>query len=183
PMLLMGDEVARTQHGNNNTYCHDNELSWFDWTATEQQGEQLRFFQNLIAFRHAHPVLRNRWHLSERDYVGSGYPDLSWHGTTAWHPDFSPGSHRLAFMLDGNHARGGTERDDFVYVALNAHWDGAGFQLPVLPQGHAWHVAANTGMRCPHDIYAPGQEVLLEDQGHILVGPRSSVILVGKKPA
>ena len=64
PMFGMGDEVARTQLGNNNTYNQDNELSWMDWTLVEKNRDLFRFFQQMIAFRKAHPVLRNRWHLS-----------------------------------------------------------------------------------------------------------------------
>ncbi len=65
PMILMGDEVGRTQQGNNNTYCQDNELNWLDWTLLESNADLFRFFKHVIAFRHAHPVLRNRWHLQQ----------------------------------------------------------------------------------------------------------------------
>jgi hypothetical protein len=80
-MILMGDEGGRTQHGNNNTYCHDNELSWLDWDRVAEHADLVRFTSALTAFRHAHPVLRNRWHLTETDYVGSGYPTSA--GTAA----------------------------------------------------------------------------------------------------
>jgi pullulanase/glycogen debranching enzyme len=100
-MILMGDEVAKTQYGNNNTYCQDNELNWLNWQLTEENASLLRFVKLLIAFRHAHPVLRSTHHLTHRDYVGSGYPDLSWHGEHAWNPDWSPESRTLAFLLDG----------------------------------------------------------------------------------
>ncbi len=180
PMLLMGDEVARTKNGNNNTYCHDNELNWFDWELTEQNDGLLRFFQNLTAFRHAHPTLRNRWHLSGRDYLGTGYPDISWHGRDAWHPDWSDESRSLAFMLCGQHARGGQASDDYIYVALNSHWLTHGFELPQLPGGRQWHVFANTAQEAPHDIWTPGDEPRLDEQSYFLMGPRSSAILVGR---
>src|SRR5262249_18163891 len=67
PMILMGDEVGRTQKGNNNTYCHDNDLNWFDWWLVEENAELLRFFRTAIALRHAHPVLRSRDHLRHAD--------------------------------------------------------------------------------------------------------------------
>ena len=144
PMILMGDEVGRTQHGNNNAYSHDSELTWFDWGLVEANADLFRFSSKLIAFRHAHPVLRNRWHLSDQDQVGSGYPDISWHGTTAWQPDWSGSSRTLAFMLSGANARGGTVQDNFVYVAMNTHWDSHWFELPQLPDNMRWHVFANT---------------------------------------
>ncbi len=183
PMLLSGDEVARTQHGNNNTYCHDNELNWFDWTLTETNADLLRFTQGLIAFRAQHPVLRNRWHLSGRDLVGSGVPDISWHGRRAWEPDWGPDARYLAFMLDGAHARGGRAQDDSIYLAFNAHWETYGFELPQPPHGRRWHVFVNTGMEAPHDIHPHGDEPPLDDSSHILVGGRTVVILVAKAAA
>jgi glycogen operon protein len=180
PMILMGDEIARTQHGNNNTYCHDNELNWMDWTLVQTNADLLRFFQNMMAFRHEHPVLRNRWHLSNRDLVGSGYADITWHGTQAWNADWSASSRILAFMLCGKHARGGTVQDDYIYVAMNMHWETHWFELPQLPDDMTWHVFANTSVPAPHDIWEPGKEAELDDQRSILVGDRSVLILVGK---
>lgn len=179
PMLLMGDEVGRTKGGNNNTYCHDNILNWFDWTLTEKNADLLRFTQKLIAFRHAHPVLRSRAHFRHTDYVGSGYADISWHGTQAWNADWSDGSLVLAWLLDGNHAKGGAVQDDMVYVALNAYWDALWFDIPGLPDGKQWYVFANTGVPSPDDIHEPGQEPPLNDH-RMLVGGRSAVILVGR---
>jgi glycogen operon protein len=179
-MILMGDEVGRTQQGNNNTYCQDNELNWLDWTLLESNADIFRFFKHMIAFRHAHPLLRNRWHFSNRDYVGSGYADITWHGTKAWSADWSDSSRTIAFMLCGKHAHGGAKPDNYLYVAMNVHWEAHWFDLPGLPEGMQWHVAANTGALSPDDIREPGQEPLLPDQGGLLVGDRSVVVLVGK---
>ena len=179
-MILMGDEVARTQHGNNNTYCHDNELNWFDWTQVEKNADLFRFFKNIIAFRHAHPALRNRWHFSNHDYMGSGYADITWHGVQAWNADWSDTSRVLAFMLDGKHAKNGTARDDTIYVALNMYWDALPFELPRLPFGMNWHIAVNTSMPSPQDICEPGNEPVVGDQTHIFVGGRSVTVLVGR---
>ncbi len=180
PMILMGDEVARTQHGNNNTYCHDNELNWFDWSQLETNAEQFWFFKKAIAMRHAHPVLRGTTHFRNSDYVGSGYADITWHGLRAWNADWSEDSHILAFMLCGKHARGGSVCDDYLYVALNMHWESQWFELPGLPQGLQWHVAINTGMSGPEDAWEPGAEPLLADQYGFLLTDRSVAVLVGK---
>jgi glycogen operon protein len=180
PMIVMGDEIGRTQQGNNNAYCHDNELSWMDWTLLKSNADLFRFFKNCIAFRKAHVVLRNRSHLRNQDYVGSGYPDISWHGVRAGQPDWSDGSRILAFMLCGMHGNGGQQQDNYVYVAMNMHWETHLFELPELPQRMQWHVFANTIMPHPEDIWKPGSEPLLEDQQQFLVGSRSVVILVGK---
>ena len=180
PMILMGDEAARTQRGNNNTYCHDSELSWLDWDRVEENSELVRFVSRLIEFRHAHPVLRNRWHLSGRDNVGSGFPDISWHGRAAWQPEWSEESRYLAFMLCGAHGRGGAAPDDYVYVAMNSHWETHGFELPRLPEGMVWHVFANTGVAAPEDVHEVGREPQLDDQSHFLLGSRSVAVLVGR---
>jgi isoamylase len=180
PMILMGDEMARSQQGNNNAYCHDNELSWMDWTLLKSNADLWRFFKHCIAFRKAHPSLRNRSHLRNQDYVGSGYPDISWHGIRAWQPDWSGESRTLAFMLCGKHANDGKTEGNYIYVTMNMHWEAHRFELPSLPQGLRWHVFANTSAAPPEDIWEPGDEPLLENQRHFLVGPRGVVILVSK---
>jgi isoamylase len=180
PMILMGDEVARTQNGNNNTYCQDNSLNWLDWKLMDSHSELFRFYKNCIKFRLSHPIFRNRWHLSNQDRIGDGYADISWHGTQAWKPDWSDSSRLIAFMLNGKHARGGMVEDADIYVAMNMHWDGHWFELPRLPEGKNWHVFANTSVTSPEDVWETGHEPILDDQNGILLGDRSVVILVGK---
>ena len=121
-------------------------------------------------------MLRYEDHLLHEDYLGLGYPDFSWHGVKAWHPETGHNNLTVAFMLNGQYAD-----DDFIYVAMNMHWEMHGFELPQLPEGMAWHVFANTGMLSPDDIFEPGEEPLIESQHEVLVGPRSIIILVGKK--
>lgn len=178
PMILMGDEMGRSQRGNNNAYCLDNEITWMDWSLLSTNADLFRFAKNCIAFRKAHPVLRNRYHFQNRDYVGSGYPDISWHGTRAWYADWS--GNAIAFMLCGKHAKEGTMPDDYIYVALNMHWESLWFEIPGLPPGMQWHVSANTGAPAPHDSWELGKEPALENQQGLLIGDRSVVILVGR---
>ncbi|MEO6286371.1 MAG: glycogen debranching protein GlgX [Dyadobacter sp.] len=180
PMILSGDEVGVTKSGNNNTYCHDNELNWLDWGLLEKNADIYYFAQRITRFRRAHPVLRSRTHFQHRDYVNSGYPDISFHGTQAWHADFSESSRCLAFMLDGAHAKSGTIEDDTVYVAMNSYWDALYYELPALPNGRNWYLAVNTDMPTGDDIYDIGKEPKLDDQGRFLVGGRATVILIGK---
>jgi isoamylase len=180
PMILMGDEVGRTQQGNNNTYCHDNDLNWFDWTQVEKNAELLRFFRNMIAFRRMHPVLRPRDHVQNKDYAGSGLADITWHGVKAWNADWSDSARMLAFMLCGKHAKGGTVLDDSIYVAMNSYWDGLWCELPKPTPGEKWHVFCNTGMPSPQDISEPGKEPVLADQNGFFLGPRAFIILVSK---
>lgn len=178
PMIYMGDEVGRTQNGNNNTYCHDSALNWLDWALVDSNADLLQFVSHCVKFRLAHPALRNRDHFRNRDDVGSGYADITWHGTQAWNADWSDGSRTLAFMLCGKHAKGGRTQDDYIYVALNMYWDALPFEPPQLPSGMQWRVSVNTS--APVDWYAIGEEPILADQHQFLVGGRSVVILVGK---
>ncbi|MDR0412737.1 MAG: glycogen debranching protein GlgX, partial [Dysgonamonadaceae bacterium] len=141
PMILMGDEMGRTQYGNNNAYCHDTELNWLDWDLMEKNAGIYRFAKQIIHFRKEHPVLRNKWHFSNRDYTSSGLPDISFHGIQAWNADWSEDSRVFVFVLDGSHAKNGMLKDDCIYVAMNMYWDGLRFELPRLPNNKEWYIA------------------------------------------
>jgi glycogen operon protein len=180
PMLLMGDEVAHTKYGNNNTYCHDNELNWFDWTQVETNADVFTFFKHCIHFRLAHPVLRSKKHFTHTDQVGSGFADISWHGVRAWYPDWSDYSRTLAFMLDGEHALDGAALDDTIYVAMNMHWDAHKFELPALPGKLRWHLFADTAAEGMDASCQPGKEKRLKQQKSITLSARSIVILVAR---
>ncbi|ACY16936.1 glycogen debranching protein GlgX [Haliangium ochraceum] len=183
PMILMGDEVGRSRKGNNNPYCHDGPLTWFDWSLTEQNAHLLRFFRCMIGFRHAHPILRQARYFTGEDVVGSGFPDLSWHGVRAWTPDHGGASRTLAFMLCGRHAPGERAREELIYVAVNSHWEAHEFELPHLPPELSWHRFLDTSVVAPHEIAEPGAELRLASQTHKQVGARSLLILVGRRPS
>ena len=135
----------------------------------------------MIQFRRQHKVLRYDEHLRHCDYRNLGYPDFSWHGVKAWQPDSGYNNLTAAFMLNGRYAETEGVADDFIYVAMNMHWEMHGFELPMLPKGIAWHVFANTGMDAPEDIYEPGEEPTIDNQHEVLVGARSIIILIGKE--
>ena len=177
PMILMGDEVGRTQRGNNNTYCHDNDLNWFDWSLLERNADLFHFARQMIAFRKNHPLLRAREHFG----LSAAQADFIWHGVQAWNADWSPDARTLAFMLRERQAGQGGNTNPVLYMALNAYWDALPFQLPELPINYRWHLFANTALASPHDIYEPGHEPPLEPyQNSFLVGGRAVVILVGR---
>ena len=178
PIMLMGDEVGRTQNGNNNTYCDYNKLNWLDWNLQTENVDLLEFVKHCIAFRLAHPVLRNSNHSQNRDYVGSGYADITWHGTEAWNADWTETNRAIAFMLCGKHAKGELLKI-IIYVAMNMDWKTLWFELPALPQSMQWHIfTTNTGAE--PSSYLSGTEPMLDHQSGLLVGDRSVVILVGK---
>jgi isoamylase len=182
PMILMGDEMAHSKDGNNNTYCQDNELNWLDWNRLEENADLFHFFKQCIAFRKAHPALRRRYHLHGRDLIDSGYPDISWHGVKTWQPDWSPAGRTLAFMLCGLHAALMPARtaDDYIYVAMNMYWESQTFELPRLPDNRRWHLFADTYRDSPNEICEPGKEKPVRAQRNLQVGSRSIVILVGR---
>lgn len=181
PMLLMGDEMGRTQFGNNNMYCHDNDKNWLDWSLLKKNDDIFTFTKYCIQFRHQHPVLRGAHHFHHHDVVGSGYPDISFHGTRAWQPDWSGYVLTLGIMLDGAHTiKYGHPADDMIYMAFNMHWESHAFQLPQLPEGKNWHVFINTSPGIDNIIHPPGKEVIITPQDHIWVGERSLIVLVGK---
>jgi glycogen operon protein len=170
PMLLMGDECGQTQHGNNHTYCQDSPLAWLDWDLISENAELFRFCRLMIQLRKQHPALRHSQH------PGPGSPEVNWHGTRAWRPDWSPGSRVLAFHRIAN---AGDEMD-VVFVAMNMHWESLDFELPGPPEGRTWRVLANTAQPSPDDICLDGREVPLSDQVKICVGGRSVIILVAR---
>ncbi len=180
PLISMGDELAHTAGGNNNTYCHDNELNWLDWSRRESQAEIFRFFRLAIARRGTHAMLRQRHHLRQREFVDGGYPDISWHGVQAWQPDWSHHARTLAFMLAGQNGGESRQANTFIYVAMNMHWDPHRFELPRLPARQHWHLVADTHLDSPEDIHEPGEEPLLRHQKQFQVGPRSVIMLIGR---
>ena len=181
PMILSGDEMGNTQFGNNNAYCQDNELSWLDWDDLKKNKEIFNFVKSTIAFRKAHPVLRNKTYFQVRDSAESGYPEISWHGTKPWDADWSDGSRTIAFMFCGKQAKQGKGNDDFIYTAINMDWNTHSFELPEIPEQLKWYIVVNTDVEPPEDVWGAGKEKEIENQFEILVGPRSVMILIGKK--
>jgi isoamylase len=179
PMILMGDEIGRTQQGNNNTFRQDNELSWMNWDLVETNAVLLAFFQACIAFRHAHPILRGGHFLCGEDYGGKGFPDLTWHGVKADQPDWSDESRTLAFLLNGYYAKGMLASDNHIYVAMNMDSNGHDFELPQLEKDCHWHVFVNTG-NDEQPFNPVGEEPRLDTQDKINLDAHSVVVLVGK---
>jgi glycogen operon protein len=167
-MLLMGDEVRRSQRGNNNAYCQDNELSWFDWDALHQHADLLRFVRGLIQ-------LTQRYHLfrEEQFWTEPGGPDIIWHGVVLNQPDWGEHSHSLAFEVYDREIPG-----EHLHVLLNAYWEPLTFELPARLPGEQWHRAVDTALPNPDDWLEAA--VPLADQHHYTAQARSVVILVAR---
>jgi glycogen operon protein len=174
PLLLGGDELGRSQGGNNNAYCQDNEISWLDWS--QQDADLLAFTRRLVAFRRAHPVFRRR-----RFLVGIEAADLAWFTPSAtpmttenW---TDPNARALAIYLDGDDspdlAEDGTPMvDDDFLVLVNGWWEKLEFRVPDVGEARTWHVELDTydptPATGPEDLHA-GDDITL--------GPQSIVVL------
>jgi glycogen operon protein len=153
PMLLAGDEVGRTQRGNNNAYCQDNEMSWMDWKLDRSRRELLEFTGLLIRLYHQHPVLRRRAFFEGRTIRGSQVKDLSWfrpEGKEMTDEDWNnPGARSLGLRLAGDaieevDARGNRIVDDTLLILLNAHHEPVNFVLPAHRRKVRWEVVFDT---------------------------------------
>ncbi len=173
PMLLSGDEFGNTQFGNNNAYCQDNEISWLDWTLLDSNRELFDYVRRLIAFRKAHPVLRSENY--ETGHNGTGYPELSFHGTEPWNLDAEGPGLCFASLWAEDHVRFGTKKDCFLYVLVNAHWEEHDFGLPIVPQGFKWHIAFESNGISTE----PGEELPLRGE-RITLGARTTAVLIAK---
>jgi glycogen operon protein len=169
PMLLMGDEVRRTQHGNNNAYCLDDERAWFDWSQVERHAALRRFVRTLVRFRTARPLDDDRGLLTLDELLGRHA--VTWHGIGLRAPDWGYDSRTLAYTtpwLGGAYA---------LHVIANAYWDTLRFEIPDPPAGAlAWRRVVDTTQPSPDDacewVHAP-----ILDGRTYPAGPRSVVIL------
>jgi len=179
PLLEMGDEVAHTKEGNNNTFCQDNRLSWMNWRRNKSEEELYQFVRFLIAFRRCHKIFHMEEPFQGTDYQGVGCPDFSVHGQKPWRPEFEPFRRQLGLLYCGDYAG---ELDKRFYVLYNMHWIGHSFALPPLPKGEVWKMAIHTTKEAPY-CYGEGEAFALENQENLEVAPRTVVVLVsGKEP-
>jgi isoamylase len=169
PMILMGDEVRRTQGGNNNAYCYDNEANWFDWSLVEKHAEVHRFVSLLLARRQLRDQDAERQRVSLTQMLHQA--KTAWHGVKHLQPDWSPQSHALAFGAEMR--REGLE----LYVIMNAYWEPLSFELPETTESEPWCRWIDTSLETPEDI-VPWQTVrAVADQRSYAAGPRSVVVL------
>ena len=171
PMLSAGDEVLRTQGGNNNAYCQDNELAWFDWSRLESQREMLEFTRGVINLRRRHPCLTaDRFYHGKR-VPGRGIPDIEWHGKRLHQPPWGDATARvLAFTIAGIAA---DEPD--LHAVLNMSDDALEAELPALA-GRAWYPTVDTGKQAPQDVIEPSRQMRLSSRSYRVI-PRSVVVL------
>jgi len=167
PMISMGDEVRRTQQGNNNAYRQDNELSWFDWSSISQNKSLLDFVIRLIEFRKSHYRLReNEFFSGEKN--SRGLPDISFHGCELYNPGFNdPGSKVIAFTLGG-------QDDEDIHVMMNMDESNLEFDIPSV-QNREWQIAFSTS-----DGFDKGGGKKIAQGGKVEVCSHAIVVLVSR---
>ena len=171
PMLLGGDEFARTQGGNNNAYCQDNEISWFDWTLARRNADLVEFFRKTIALTRRFPGLQRRQFRLGGDLDANGITDLAWFAPHGGAPDWHDREARtLCYQLDAS-AEGAR-----LFFILNGDFRP---QFVKLPAG-SWSRVIDTSLPAGEDFMDAGAEVRLDPADHYFVNPRSTVVLLAR---
>jgi glycogen operon protein len=172
PMLLMGDEVRRTQRGNNNAYCLDDETTWFDWSAVARHADIHRFVRQLVVFRTARALPLERFDMTLNELITQHR--IEWHGVTLGEPDWGDVSHSLAATMHFDADRVA------LHFMINAYWEALAFAIPQLDENHAqWRCCVDTFRPSPADICVWSESETVQGQTLILQ-PRSIVVLVTK---
>jgi glycogen operon protein len=166
----MGDEVRRTQQGNNNPYSQDNETSWFDWTMATKHADLHRFVKLLCERRLLRDEDPEYRHLSLNQLLRKA--EKAWHGVKLWQPDWNDSSHSLAFSVEA------LREKLFFHLMLNAYWEPLTFEVPPAggSEGAVWQRWIDTALDSPHDI-VEWQTAPLVPGSSYTVGPRSVVML------
>ena len=180
PMLLSGDEIGRTQNGNNNAYCQDNEISWHNWQAIDE--DLLKFTKTIIEFRKDHPAFRQRgWFLGRTIRGGDRY-DIAWFrsdGNEMSEEDWNQGfAKSIGIFLNGKaitapNLNGERVLDDIFFIIFNAHYDSISFELPEKKWGERWAKIMDTS----GPGFLNGDEKISLAGESIAINSRSSVLL------
>jgi glycogen operon protein len=179
PMILGGDEFARTQQGNNNAYCQDNAISWFDWDAVSRNHDMVDFFKKTIAFVRRFPVLQRRQFSLGADLDDDGVPDLKWFGLDGGDPRWNDSEARtLCVQLESGPDDGLAVKR--LFFILNADYQSQWVSLPVIASSLAWHRAIDTSLPAGQDFSDAGSEIRLDPSDHYIANARSTVVLLAQ---
>jgi glycogen operon protein len=177
PMILGGDEFLRTQRGNNNAYCQDNAISWFDWNRVRENGEIVSFFKKVIDFTRRYTILQRRKFFLGKDLNANHVPDISWFGADLKAPDWNdPELRTLCFRLDGGEEVS-AEGDYQLFIILNSDYRLQSVMIPEPPPGRRWFRVVDTSLKPGEDFIESGSEVPLDPPDRYTANPRSTVVL------
>jgi len=155
PMILMGDEMGRTQQGNNNAYCQDNEISWVNWDLLSENEAYNAFVKRMINYSQSKSLFRIEHLLAANG--DNNIPYIKWHGVKLDKPDWAKNSHSLAFTLHHPQAH------ETIHVMLNAFWEPLSFEVPPTEQGHTWKKVIDTFAKSPDDMVAISNAQVVEN--------------------
>lgn len=180
PMLHGGDEFRRTQQGNNNAYCQDNEISWYNWNLLQEHADVFRFTRLLISLRQAHPVFRRTTFFTGLDSDGNLFRDIHWYDANGKDATWDPTDKILMCSMDGSKAETGASEDDVdVLMLFNVRIKPCHFQLVASAHGGHWQLVIDTGQPSPHDIYEEADAVEVKSSIYRLQ-PRSMAVMFAR---
>jgi glycogen operon protein len=178
PMIVAGDEFMRSQGGNNNTYCHDNEINWFDWNKIGSRDSQdmIRFWSLLIQKRKKYiDHFKGKYFSGESNKYGLS--DISWHGTKLYSPGWDDSQARCLAMTLGDTAQD-SNQDLNIHVMFNMYWEALDFEIPKV-NGLRWYRAIDTSLPSPNDISLVEDQVPIDESTYTLTA-RSVVVLASR---
>ncbi len=179
PMILGGDEFRRSQRGNNNAYCQDNELSWYDFDNLERYEEIHRFARLIIAFRKKHSTLHRRKFFEGKDRNAEGVPDIEWFDERGGVPDWNRAENILALRIDGSREEIG--RSANIVICFNSTDRAVHFTLPSPLVGFSWYRIVDTSLESPNDIVENELEVPIIAERGYTVGERSTAVIIATR--
>ncbi len=175
PMFAAGDEFRRSQMGNNNAYCQDNEISWLNWSFLHKNQELFRFTKGMIELRKAHPVFRRR------NFFSGQQAEIEWYDADSKNPDWTKMSRFLGFKLVGRSMDGDEKlNDNDFYIAGNTDIYDLTVSLPNPPKGTKWFRVVDTSIAGDFSIADPGKEEVLSEQKRYVLPAGSFIILMSK---
>lgn len=181
PMILAGDEFRRTQKGNNNAYCQDNDISWIDWDFENSHPDIFRFTKMVIEFRKKHSILRRSHFLKGYKETYFSVPDITWHGVDPFSPDWSDDSQLIALLLAGEFAR--IEHnllEEDIFIAFNASLYSHIITLPDSPSGEPWRRIIDTSKPSPEDIIPENESVVVPHNRYYIKRQSVAVMIAGR---
>ena len=176
PLVLGGDEFLNSQQGNNNAYCQDNKTGWLNWKKQKKETWLAEFIKNLADFRREHPIISSEHPMELNDYGRKGFPDLSYHGESAWISSIPADRQAAGILYCGEYEKKTDQTpDDYIYIGYNFHSGLSHLALPKLPQNKKWYLLMTTAAE---NSFLPEKEIL-EDQHLLAIEGQSINIVIG----
>ena len=182
PMMVMGDECRRTQRGNNNAYCQDNNISWFDWSKVNSNKDLLRFTQGLIKFRRKLPTVRRESFLTGKAPVDGALPDVSWYSALGTAVDWHGEDSTLICLLKAEDLVEKHPEARDVLILINATSEPREFILPPVAKGTKWRLFIDTAAATPYDIYPDFDGPPPPRSRRLTLSYRSTCVFVAEDP-